>query len=301
MAHSTMALQGTAVAQLTALFIMCGYDAPMPAIAVPHQRSSAMSHRHQSFAAGHRHHHHHHHHHHHPHHHQDAHAPRDAGPHPLTPPAHADQHADGPSHVDASHLTAIDSHGAGGGAPNHYPGFDAGDLDQLFGHVPQLAGGIVVMPVDHLTINNNQFIENHLTENNSIVFNAAPGGTVDVGGDVSALSAQHLDVQGLSTSHASGSELGWGDAAWGEAGGFEAVLFGHMPGLGGAGPGPLVIMPVDHLTINNNSFVQNFETENTNIVFNAAAGGTVDVGGDVNALSSQTGEIGHQPHDALFA
>jgi hypothetical protein len=208
------------------------------------------------------------------------------------PPADQHAHAASPQ-GEPGHAPAADGPGGLFGGQ----GAGGGDLAHLLGQLPLSGGGIAVIPVDHLTINNNQLIENHLTENTSIVFNAAPGGTVDVGGNVNALSAQQLEVQSVSSSHAGGSELGWSDAAWGEAGGFEAVLFGHLPGAAG---GPLVIMPVDHPTINNNTLVQNFEVENTNVVFNAAAGGTVDVGGDVNALGSQTGEIEHHAHDPSF-
>jgi hypothetical protein len=232
-------------------------------------------------------------HHHHPAHHAKAHHLQ-----AHHPEAHAQAHA-------VHHAPSPESADHPGGHPSGGPESDGashGDSDfaHLLGHLPDFGGGIAIIPIDHLTINNTTLIENHLTENNSIVFNAAPGGTVDVGGDVSALSAQQLDVHSVSASHAAGSELGWSDAAWGEAGGFEAVLFGHMPGLGGTGPGPLVIMPIDHLTINNTTLIQNFETQNTNVVFNAAAGGTVDVGGDVSALSSQVGDISHQPHDPSF-
>jgi hypothetical protein len=197
-------------------------------------------------------------------------------------------HAHAPaSHEPAGHPDA--PHGAGDG------GFDWSHL--LDGH--GLSGvPFAVMPIDHLTLNNNSLIQNFITENNSIVFNAAPGSEIDVGGNVNAISAQQVEVQSVSASHGFGSELGWGEPAWGDAGGFDAVLVGHLAGPGGA-PGPLVLMPVEHLEINNNTLVQNFEVENTNITFNAGTGGTIDVDGSVNAISEQTGDFGHDPHALL--
>jgi hypothetical protein len=168
---------------------------------------------------------------------------------------------------------------------------DAGGFEQsLFGFLPQGADGapIIIMPVDHLVLNHNTFIENTQIQNTDVIFNAGPGGDIDVDGDVNALSFQSSEInvdQLHQTSSSSGPELGWGDGAWGEAGGFEAVLFGHLP-TSGEGPGPLVIMPVHDLVYNDNTFIHDTQVENTNIVFNAN-GGSIDVDGDVNAIGSQ--------------
>ena len=83
--------------------------------------------------------------------------------------------------------------------------------------------------------------------------------------------------------HHAGSELGWGDAAWGEAGGFDAVLIGHLIGqLAGSSLGPIVVMPIEHLEINNIT-----QVETTQILLNAANGGSIQIGGAVNAEASQ--------------
>lgn len=233
------------------------------------------------------------------------------------------QHANGPNAVQDRNLHRLEdhvrqylAHHHGGGAakphapehapathnPGHQDGWHAQDVspgphesgsDWSHGLDHPGGGPFAVMPVDHLTLDNNSVIENHITDTSSIVLNAAPGGDIDVGGSVNALSAQHAEVQSVSASHGFGSELGWGPSAWGEAGGFDAVLIGHLAGLGGA---PIVIMPVDHLTINNNTFVQNTEVETTNVTFNAGTGSTIDVGGSVSALSDQAGHFGYDPH-----
>lgn len=86
----------------------------------------------------------------------------------------------------------------------------------------------------------------------------------------------------------------------GHGDGLDAILFGHLDGGGlhaGFGPGSLVVIPIEHLEINQNTLIQN-----TNILFDAHGGGSVSVGGDVTAISSQTGLIDHAPqHEAIPA
>lgn len=77
-------------------------------------------------------------------------------------------------------------------------------------------------------------------------------------------------------------DLGWGDSAWAEAGGFDAVLVGHLLGDHGGGYPSIVVIPIDHLEINNNTL---FET--TQIFLNASNGGSIQVGGSVDAESNQ--------------
>ena len=225
-------------------------------------------------------------------------APQPAGHHPYDGPQHH-----GPSgwasewcHAQAPQPA---SHHSYDGPQHHGPSAwasewgDVGHLQQLLG--PYGAGSpTLVIPIEHLEINNNTLIQNHLTENTNVIFNAADGGSVDVGGNVNALSFGTSQIVVDQVQQFGGScaaaELGWGENAWGEAGGFEAVLFGHLPAEAlpaGYGPSPLVIIPIEHLEINNNTIVQNTQVENTNILFNASHGGDIGVGGDVNALSSQ--------------
>jgi hypothetical protein len=85
-----------------------------------------------------------------------------------------------------------------------------------------------------------------------------------------------------------GAELGW-DHAFAEAGGFEALLTGHLSGgsLPGAAASPLSLTLIDDLDIDFNTLIQNTLVQNTQIVFEAAQGGSIEVGGDVSAISSQ--------------
>jgi hypothetical protein len=144
-------------------------------------------------------------------------------------------------------------------------GFEAVPIGDLHGAVP--FGG-------NLEIDNNTFIQNTAIDNTSILFDAANGGRVEVAGNVTAMPLQQIEseFQGMSgTSHSSESGM------LGQFGG------GFFPGSGGA----IVIVPVDHLEINNNTYVQNTLVENTMLDLNASNGGTIDIGGSVNALGSQ--------------
>lgn len=78
-----------------------------------------------------------------------------------------------------------------------------------------------------------------------------------------------------------GGGLGWGPAAWGEAGGFEHVLAG---GLGGS--------------LADATSAQNHVTNTTNIIFEATNGGTIDVGGNVEALANQAAALIGNGHAA---
>jgi hypothetical protein len=89
------------------------------------------------------------------------------------------------------------------------------------------------------------------------------------------------------------AELGWGDAAWAEAGGFEAVLLGQLPlgALATGAAGPVFLIAIEDLDIEFNLLNQNTIVQNTAIVFDAANGGSIDVGGDLNALAGQQAQI----------
>lgn len=222
---------------------------------------------------------------------------------PGDSPAHLPTPA-GAAHAPGLPEAAGDHTGHTQAGPIAQPEGGAGSnngLTELLGHLPSGGEGapIFVVPVDHLQINNNAFISNTQVENTNIVFNADHGASVDVEGDVNAISFQGAQIE-VNSFHMSGGghglaeDLGWGDAAWGEAGGFDAVLIGHLDD--GAAPGcghhsPIIIMPIEHLEINNNTFIQNTQIENTNIVFNADHGGDIDIDGDVNAISTQHAAI----------
>jgi hypothetical protein len=168
---------------------------------------------------------------------------------------------------------------------------EAGGFDAvLIGH---MIGGVPIpqfLEINNLEINNNSFVQNTLVDNTSILFNTGNDGTIDVGGDVNALSSQLLDSQfhTLTTASHSGGELGLGDMASSGLGGVEASLFGQVGGgTAAAGGGSIFVIPIDHLEINNNTFIQNTLVDNTQVAFNTSNGGTIDVGGNVNALGSQ--------------
>jgi hypothetical protein len=115
-------------------------------------------------------------------------------------------------------------------------------------------------------------------------------------------SFSHAEHEGrLESSHAGfheqhsgdhGGGLGWGPAAWGEAGGFEHVL-------GGGLAGPLAISPIDHLAASNDPSAHNFLTETTNILFDVSPGGAINIGGNVEAMASQSMALNAtQSHDS---
>jgi hypothetical protein len=178
-------------------------------------------------------------------------------------------HSASPAHQVAAEL------GWGDAAWGDAGGFEAVLISGLTGAIP--FGG-------NLEVNNNSFIQNTAIDNTSILLNAMNGGTVDIGGNVDALSSQQVAnlFQGMT------------DAS--HTGGGETALLGQMNGGFLPAGSSIVIVPIDHLEINNNTYVQNTLVENTQIGFNAANGGTIDVGGSVNALGSQALVA---PHDAL--
>ncbi|WP_181708245.1 hypothetical protein [Chthonobacter rhizosphaerae] len=92
-------------------------------------------------------------------------------------------------------------------------------------------------------------------------------------------------------------DLGWGPAAWEDAGGFLSILGGG--GLGDGGdpgegetPPPVVNLFIDTLDIDIFNVIQNTLIQNTSVIFDAANGGSILVGGDVSALGSQTALAG---------
>lgn len=207
--------------------------------------------------------------------------------------------------LHAPHAVHPVPHGGEFGHGYHSLGDLLGNLAGFGGHglgdlgAYDHAAPVFVMPVEHLQINNNTFIQNNLTENNTLIFNAADGGHLDVGGDVNALAlgSSHVVVDEF---HQAGSpaDAGFGGNGFfggggGNAGGFDAVLVGHLPAEGGSGPSPLVIIPIEHLEVNNNTFVQNTQTENNTLVFNAGNGGTIGVDGDINAVANQQALVDH--------
>jgi hypothetical protein len=145
-------------------------------------------------------------------------------------------------------------------------GFDAVLIGGLPGAVP--FGG-------NLELNNDTFIHNTAVQNTSIVFDAANGGSIDVAGSVTAMPVEQIEsgFQGMG-----GASLSSGSGILGQFGS------GFFPDGGGA----IVIVPADHLEINNNTYVQNTLVENTLVDLNASNGGTIDIGGSVNAIGSQS-------------
>jgi hypothetical protein len=87
--------------------------------------------------------------------------------------------------------------------------------------------------------------------------------------------------------------LGWDTTAWEDAGGFEAVLFGHLSnGLGHAGGfPPVIVFAIEDLDVNFNTLNQITQVQNTLVFLDASDGGTIDVGGDVNASGFQSAGV----------
>ncbi len=69
-----------------------------------------------------------------------------------------------------------------------------------------------------------------------------------------------------------GDCFGWNSAPWGEAGGFE-----HIPGGDPGGRHAI-----------DNPLLQNNDTETTNLILDPGPGGTIDIGGNVEALANQS-------------
>jgi hypothetical protein len=93
--------------------------------------------------------------------------------------------------------------------------------------------------------------------------------------------------------HGEERNLGWDAAAWDDAGGFEAVLFGHLSdGLGSAGGfAPIVVFAIGDLDVEFNTLIQTTQIQNTLVLMNASNGGSIDVGGDLNAIGLQSASV----------
>jgi hypothetical protein len=91
-----------------------------------------------------------------------------------------------------------------------------------------------------------------------------------------------------------GGNLGWEDA-WDDAGGFEAMLLGHLSDtLGPAGGFPqIIVFAIDDLDVEFNSLIQTTQIQNTLVFLNASAGGSIDIGGDVDANGFQSASVEH--------
>ncbi|QRM27401.1 hypothetical protein [Microvirga sp. VF16] len=98
----------------------------------------------------------------------------------------------------------------------------------------------------------------------------------------------HWDTPGPMEQHEGGS-LGWDAAAWDDAGGFDAVLFGHLSNSLGPAGGfpPIIVFAIDDLDVEFNTLIQTTQVQNTLVFLNAANGGSIDIGGDVNANGLQ--------------
>jgi hypothetical protein len=221
-----------------------------------------------------------------------------------------------------------DGHGSTAHSPHEHglgPGWGAEDWARaggfehiLGGHLGELAHGgpVIVMPVDHLVINNNTLIQNDTTQVTNLLLDTGPGGSIDIGGNVDAVSHQTTAIfadQSHGFGNGTATDFGLGQALFGDGtgehgltgvglgglGGLDAVFFGHLPSADG-GHSPLVVIPVENLEINNNTILQNTATEVTNLVLNAGAGGNIHIGGGVEAVSDQQTLIASQDHGAAL-
>jgi hypothetical protein len=175
-------------------------------------------------------------------------------------------------------------------------GFESALVDHLPAGIP-----VLYAPVDHLDMHNT-FVENNVSNINNMLFTTGSGGSIEVGGDLNAISDQSAQVTSAGNSGGGGLMPGfelfytgnpYADSNWADPFGPEAVLFGHLPAHDGAGPGPIVVMPIHDIDIDN-TFIQNNVVQTNNMVFDAH-GGTIDIHGDLNAVSSQHALIASVP------
>lgn len=166
----------------------------------------------------------------------------------------------------------------------------------LFGHLAGAEGPgapMVVIPIEHLEVNNNTLIQNTSLANTNVLVNAGDGGHVNIGGSVSALgTSQSIILDHAVTGHQGGGDL-LHELGLDRAGDFDQLFGSAHGGFGHGAGGPIVIVPIDHLTINNNTLIQNTQVENTNVVLDAHGGGSIHVAGDVTAQSDQHSYIEH--------
>jgi hypothetical protein len=89
-----------------------------------------------------------------------------------------------------------------------------------------------------------------------------------------------------------GGNLGW-DAAWDDTGGFEAVLLSHLSDTLGPAGGfpPIIVFAIDDLDVEFNTLIQTTQIQNTLVFLNASDGGSIDIGGDVNANGFQSASV----------
>jgi hypothetical protein len=165
-------------------------------------------------------------------------------------------------------------------------GFESALADHLPSGVP-----LLYAPVDHLDVHNT-FVENNVSQNSNILFAAGQGGSIEVGGDLNAITDQSFAQHGSADGGGSGPGFElfltgnpYADSGWADAFGPEAVLFGHLPAQEGGGPGPIVVMPIHDLDMEN-TFIQNNIVQTHNVVLDAR-GGSIDIGGDLDVISSQ--------------
>jgi hypothetical protein len=203
---------------------------------------------------------------------------------------------EGGCHEDGDH--SAPAHG-GGDPSAGWPGFDDGHhFDAvLFGHLAGAEGPgapLVVIPIEHLEVNNNTLIQNHSEANTNVLVNAGDGGHVGIGGSVLALGTSDSVIvdHAVTGPQAGGSGDLLHELGLDRAGDFDQ-LFAAAHGGCGHGGAPIVVIPIDHLTVNNNTLIQNTQVENTNVVLDAHGGGSINVGGDVSAHSTQHSYIEH--------
>ncbi|SON57813.1 hypothetical protein HDIA_4272 [Hartmannibacter diazotrophicus] len=83
-----------------------------------------------------------------------------------------------------------------------------------------------------------------------------------------------------------GDELGWSDGDLRDAGALQGMI-GQL--LHGGDEGAVnLFLDIEHLDVDIFNIVQNTLVQTTEIVFDASDGGSIDVGGDVTAIGTQT-------------
>jgi hypothetical protein len=167
-------------------------------------------------------------------------------------------------------------------------GFEAVLAGHAGGGLPPAAiPATAEVTIEHAVVNLVTLVQNTLIQNTQIIFNAGEGASFDIDGDISAVSAQQV---------VTASAGGFEDDAF-EAAFRDFLADGLLPGGATDGGG----LAISHLEFNAVSLTQNVLVQQTEIIFNAGAGATFDIDGDVTAASSQAALAldGHLPPHAL--
>ena len=135
------------------------------------------------------------------------------------------------------------------------------------------------------------FLHSMQVETTNIIFDVASGGTIDIGGSVEALGSQTAALN-ASQSHAGGflhnMQVETTNIIFDVASGGSIDIGGNVEALGNQSTALNASQSHDSQSHNLVNFLHNMQVETTNIIFDVASGGAIDVGGNVEALGNQS-------------